>query len=169
MNFNIVDSELNVVGSLMLEHWLTLGCYRPDTGKSGMRITQIGKTDKLSREAPVITCLLRSALPRSAPLNVCLLLMEQIPNINTKFRSPDKLIPWSLQTEPYVHWFPDTYIFLNLLHRYHEWQIICLHCTWRSITKVCVSTWQKTGKFFFHSLLHFPDASICLMMDAEQY
>ena len=83
---------------------LTIGCYRPDTGKSGMKITQIGKTDKLSREAPVITCLLRSALPRSAPLNVCLLLMEQIPtNINTKFRSPDKHIPWSLQTEPYVH------------------------------------------------------------------
>ena len=95
MNYNIVDSKLNLLGSLMLEHWLTMGCYRPDTGKSGMRITQIGKTDKLSREAPVITCLLRSALPRSAPLNVCLLLMEQIPNINTKFRSPGKLMPWS--------------------------------------------------------------------------
>ena len=38
-----------------------MGCYRPDTGKSGMRITQIGKTNKLSREAPVIICLLRSA------------------------------------------------------------------------------------------------------------
>ena len=61
-----------------------MGCYRPDTGKSGMRITQIGKTEKLSREAPVIICLLRSAQVR--PLNECLLLMEQIPNINTKFK-----------------------------------------------------------------------------------
>ena len=45
----------------------------------------------------------------------------------------------------------------------------CLHDSWRSISKFCVSTWQKTGEFFLHSPLQSPDASLCLMMDAEQY
>ena len=120
---------------------LTMGCYRPDTGKSGMRITQIGKTDKLSREAPVITCLLRSALPRSAPLSVCLLLKEQIPNINTKFRSPCKLMPWSkfLYNQNLRYFKSTTDIMCGRLSTWFmkkHLKVLCLHLTenWRILS-----------------------------------